>query len=631
MSVHFTKVVVALIGLLAVVDCGEERSLVLVPLGQDPKSSVHKVVIPLAADGSTPSLPCVLADSGVHEHGQTFTKGAFHYRCVNGTSEVIACISKDNAVIQIGRTFIKEGTMHKCITKGNSVAYEQQNTCYQNGINYDIGDTWRNGTFQVKCQATGVAITGCYSKNESPEFLLKLGESKRQKAMKHSCLAESDGKVRYTSVMVGCERDGEIYKEGDIFSDKHIRFMCNSDGSSKVLGCWDEENKVFVELGKDVLIKEIVYRCYRSDKTTFFQRYQCKSKSFDECIKSAPNGKRKRTPIKIVFITPFFNGGLLPPSLLNEALIPKFYQEAIYCCGATTSTSNPITPQVYNMMVTSQLPRDILGDIWSLVNRTLPGQLTRQEFFSCLALIALAQKGQTISHLSTLSQLPIPYLQPYSGVSCSKINNPLRKDANKSINHGEKLGESSSRLDSEKVDDVKSVTVLLPQYMTNIKSGDGINLVINNWTSMLMKAVKIIEEANGMLTENHYASIEVVQTERGLMFVHSLAAIHKVVKRLMGSIANYCPENIQLLEYVQNFSETWANLLELQFFNEAIEKMEKVEVSGEYQKEMSHCSICARPIVSPDKPIHHSIKPYHLECLNFWSNLISQSIPIHCI
>lgn len=34
-------------------------------------------------------IPCVLDELGTHEHGQTFTKGNFHYKCNNGTSEVI--------------------------------------------------------------------------------------------------------------------------------------------------------------------------------------------------------------------------------------------------------------------------------------------------------------------------------------------------------------------------------------------------------------------------------------------------------------------------------------------------------------------------------------------------------------
>lgn len=85
------------------------------------------------------------------------------------------------------------------------------------------------------------------------------------------------------------------------------------------------------------------------------------------------------------------NGGVVPPSLLQEHRIPHFYREAIAKCGAPNPSQLPNTALVYNLMVTSRLPRPVLGNIWSLVNRTLPGQLTRQEFFSCLALIALIQ------------------------------------------------------------------------------------------------------------------------------------------------------------------------------------------------------------------------------------------------
>ncbi|EFO26730.2 hypothetical protein LOAG_01762 [Loa loa] len=105
------------------------------------------------------------------------------------------------------------------------------------------------------------------------------------------------------------------------------------------------------------------------------------------------------------------NGGVVPPSLLQENRVPRFYKEAIAKCGAASRSQLPSTALVYNLMVTSCLPRPVLGNIWSLVNRTMPGQLTRQEFFSCLALIALTQKGQPLSALSTMSTLPIPHLQ----------------------------------------------------------------------------------------------------------------------------------------------------------------------------------------------------------------------------
>ncbi|VDK35167.1 unnamed protein product [Anisakis simplex] len=95
-------------------------------------------------------------------------------------------------------------------------------------------------------------------------------------------------------------------------------------------------------------------------------------------------------------------GGIIPPILLEESRVPRFYKDAIARCGAPHSSQLPHTALVYNLMVTSRLPRPVLGNIWSLVNRTLPGQLTRQEFFSCLALIALAQVISLISAILSL-------------------------------------------------------------------------------------------------------------------------------------------------------------------------------------------------------------------------------------
>jgi hypothetical protein len=109
-------------------------------------------------------------------------------------------------------------------------------------------------------------------------------------------------------------------------------------------------------------------------------------------------------------------GGVVPPTLLEEKRIPKFYKDCLATCGAMNSSQLPNTGLVYNLMVASQLPRDSLSDIWTMVNRTLPGQLTRSEFFSCLALIALAQKGENISALCNVTTLPIPHLQTFTEV-----------------------------------------------------------------------------------------------------------------------------------------------------------------------------------------------------------------------
>jgi len=49
------------------------------------------------------------------------------------------------------------------------------------------------------------------------------------------------------------------------------------------------------------------------------------------------------------------------------------------------------TCRVYKLLKSSALNNEILGLIWASVNQTIPGQLTRPEFFGALALVALAQ------------------------------------------------------------------------------------------------------------------------------------------------------------------------------------------------------------------------------------------------
>ncbi|KAI1731822.1 synergin gamma [Ditylenchus destructor] len=130
--------------------------------------------------------------------------------------------------------------------------------------------------------------------------------------------------------------------------------------------------------------------------------------------------------------------GIVPPTLLDEKRIPKFYQDAIAMCGAPNSNQYPNTAQVCKLMSLSQLPQSVLGNIWSLVNRTKPGQLTREEFYSCLALIALAQKGESLSALCDVTTLPIPFIQTFTVNTKPNAGYP-NKDAQNAISKQEIL------------------------------------------------------------------------------------------------------------------------------------------------------------------------------------------------
>uniref|UniRef100_A0A915D277 Abnormal cell migration protein 18-like fibronectin type I domain-containing protein n=1 Tax=Ditylenchus dipsaci TaxID=166011 RepID=A0A915D277_9BILA len=241
-------------------------SIVLVPHGEDPLSSKDRIVIPQAKDGRQPPLPCIVAETGSHaqtyEHNQTFRKGSFHYRCANGTAEVIACVADDAAVIQISRTFLRNGETYAeyILGRRETVTYEQKSTCFENGIHYDVGDSFRNGSFKLVCKENGVVIEGCYN-NSKPEAFCELMDN---------------GKIRYTINLLGCRKGNEMYGEGQIWTDKHIRYQCSNQGTTR---------RIFVDLGRDVLMSGIVHRCYKLNNTTFYHRFACdEGKSLQECV-----------------------------------------------------------------------------------------------------------------------------------------------------------------------------------------------------------------------------------------------------------------------------------------------------------------------------------------------------------
>lgn len=75
------------------------------------------------------------------------------------------------------------------------------------------------------------------------------------------------------------------------------------------------------------------------------------------------------------------------------------------------------TNKVFPLLLTSQLPTEVLGHIWSLANQKYAGQLTEQELYVVLALVAAAQTSYTFNSLDILHLLPFPPT-PYLNIDC---------------------------------------------------------------------------------------------------------------------------------------------------------------------------------------------------------------------
>uniref|UniRef100_A0A671QNV1 EH domain-containing protein n=1 Tax=Sinocyclocheilus anshuiensis TaxID=1608454 RepID=A0A671QNV1_9TELE len=96
---------------------------------------------------------------------------------------------------------------------------------------------------------------------------------------------------------------------------------------------------------------------------------------------------------------------MVPSWLYNDSLIPELFKKILEFTMTPTGID---TAKLYPILISSGLPREALGQIWALANRTTPGKLTKEELYTVLALIGVAQVVAEIMNLEILSQFPSP-------------------------------------------------------------------------------------------------------------------------------------------------------------------------------------------------------------------------------
>jgi len=80
----------------------------------------------------------------------------------------------------------------------------------------------------------------------------------------------------------------------------------------------------------------------------------------------------------------------LPPWLMpSSQLLPQFYRQVWKLVEKDRGLVD--TARIFPLLLTSGLPTDVLGFIWGLANHKVAGQLTEEELYIVLALVALAQ------------------------------------------------------------------------------------------------------------------------------------------------------------------------------------------------------------------------------------------------
>lgn len=106
----------------------------------------------------------------------------------------------------------------------------------------------------------------------------------------------------------------------------------------------------------------------------------------------------------------------MPPCFHANVDIPNIYPKIWNLVKADNSLEFCDRDKLYQVLLLSQLASNVLAQLWSFVNRTLPGQLTKNELFVMLALVALIQSNSIDpqKELYSTTAIPIPFFTSLS-------------------------------------------------------------------------------------------------------------------------------------------------------------------------------------------------------------------------
>lgn len=104
-------------------------------------------------------------------------------------------------------------------------------------------------------------------------------------------------------------------------------------------------------------------------------------------------------------------GWLIPSS----SRLPPIYSHIWSLVTDPTSAGTLVdTNKILALLLTSGLPKEVLGFIWNLATSGANVQLNQQQLYITLALVALAQMGCTFNNLSVLNFIPTPPIPSFN-------------------------------------------------------------------------------------------------------------------------------------------------------------------------------------------------------------------------
>lgn len=180
---------------------------------------------------------------------------------------------------------------------------------------------------------------------------------------------------------------------------------------------------------------------------------------------------------------------LLPNSKLFSPLYKSIWeavQEEQPCKQYNEQLAD--TNRVFSLLLTSQLSTEALSYIWSLANQKYAGQLTEQELYIVLALVALAQASYPFTSLDVLDYFRVPPI-PNLNLAVLNAENEFQSHAEIQISTYCNMSTLNEKPTSE--------TTNKPIY------SDINNLVTNNIRSHLTESLDDYFSSNNALNDTH--------------------------------------------------------------------------------------------------------------------------------
>ncbi|CAD5215412.1 unnamed protein product [Bursaphelenchus okinawaensis] len=322
--------------------------------------------------------------------------------------------------------------------------------------------------------------------------------------------------------------------------------------------------------------------------------------------------------------------GLIPPKLVAENSVPKFYRELIVQCGAETLNKSPINDEVMLLMWRTGLPETVLQAIWESVSPSNSDQLSRQEFYSCLVLVALAQRNLTIADLSAMKTLPIPTI---SSVKPKNVKMNFKTNDSKTKPNAHLLKTVHPLFTEQKV--VVDGDLIVFNKNSTEKTSDlelypsvrpSMEEVSNFHESLVPYWERLLEAASNpfcLVKQTNSAAVEALKTEKGFNFLKALCEIQKIVRSVHKNASSLKTTNTELIANCEILFAVWTNLLSI-----LEEENILLDLPDEFEKTGHMCNICGEWTSVNNTHFDKDTElSYHIPCVNLWLNLLDDKLP----